>query len=108
LYVNEYSWPSDAERRRKTAASRWTETVEVLPEGRTVTGAEIGQQPFGVFVDISGTPGAIGLAKITSMPRDAGLPAVGAVVRGTDSPVARRRGTVLRGRARLCRGSEQE
>ena len=65
------------------AASRWTETVERLPEGSIVTGTVIGRQPFGVFVDISGTSAAIGLAEITSMPRDAELPAVGAAVRGT-------------------------
>jgi ribosomal protein S1 len=67
----------------RMAASRWPETIEVLPEGSIVTGTVIGRQPFGVFVDISGTTGAIGLAEITSMPRDAELPAVGAGVRGT-------------------------
>jgi len=81
--VTEFSWPDDAECRAKTAASRWTETVEVLPEGSIVTGTVIGRQPFGVFVDISGTAGAIGLAEITSMPHEAELPAVGAAVRGT-------------------------
>jgi ribosomal protein S1 len=53
-----------------------------LPEGSIVTGRVIGRQPFGVFVDISGTPGAIGLAEITSTPRGAALPSVGAIVRG--------------------------
>lgn len=78
----EYSWPDEGERRPETAARRWAETVEALPEGSVVTGRVIGRQPFGLFVDISGTPGAIGLAEITSMPRDVVLPSVGAIVRG--------------------------
>lgn len=79
----EYSWPEEGERLAKIAADRWAETVEALPEDSLVTGRVIGRQPFGVFVDISGTPGAIGLAEITAMPRDAILPSVGAIVRGT-------------------------
>ena len=79
----EYSWPDEGERRAEAAADSWAGTVEALPEGSVVTGRVIGRQPFGVFVDISGTLGAIGLAEITSMPRDAVLPSVGAIVRGT-------------------------
>ncbi|WP_245666057.1 RNA-binding protein [Actinoplanes subtropicus] len=79
----EYSWPEDGERLCENAADRWAETVEALPEGSIVTGRVIGRQPFGVFVDISGTPGAIGLAEITSMPHDAALPQAGGIVRGT-------------------------
>ena len=79
----EYSWPDDGERLAKTAADRWAETVEALPEGSIVTGRVIGRQSFGVFVNIGGTPGAIGLAEITSMPRDAALPPVGTTVGGT-------------------------
>jgi hypothetical protein len=77
-----YSWPDEGERRAETAAGCWAETVEALPEGKVVTGRVIGRQPFGVFVDISGAPGAIGLAEITAMPRDVVLPSVGAIVRG--------------------------
>lgn len=80
--VPEYSWPDEGERRAETAADCWAGTVETLPEGSVVTGRVIGQQPFGVCVDISGTPGAIGLAEITSMLLDAILPSVGAIVRG--------------------------
>lgn len=82
LPMAEYSWPDGGERLAKTVADRWAETVKALPEGSIVTGPVIGRQPFGVFVDINGTPGAIGLAEITSMPRDAILPSVGAIVRG--------------------------
>ena len=78
----EYSWPDGGERLAKPAADRWAETIEALPEGSIVTGQVVGRQPFGVFVEISGTPGAIGLAELTSMPRDAILPSVGAIVRG--------------------------
>jgi hypothetical protein len=81
--VAEYSWPQEGARLGETAADRWAETVEALPEGCIVTGRVVGRQPFGVFVEITGTPGAIGLAEITSMPRDANLPSGGAVVRGT-------------------------
>jgi len=45
-----------------------------------VTGRVIGRQPFGVFVDISGTPEASGMAEITSMPRDAVLPPADTIV----------------------------
>lgn len=81
--VVEYSWPDEGERRAEAAADSWAETVEALPKGSVVTGRVVGRQPFGVFVDISGTPGAIGLAEITSMPHDAVLPSAGAIVRGT-------------------------
>jgi len=80
--VDEYSWPDEGERRAEPSADTWAATVRALPEGSVVIGRIIGRQPFGVFVDISGTPGAMGLAEITSMPRDAPLPPVGAVVRG--------------------------
>jgi hypothetical protein len=80
--VAEYSWPDGGERLARTAADRWAETVEALPEGSIVTGWVVRRQPFGVFVDIDGRPAAIGLAEITSMPRDAILPSVGAIVRG--------------------------
>jgi hypothetical protein len=81
--VAEYSWPADGERRAKVAFERWPETVEALPIGSVAEGKVIGRQPFGVFVEICGLPGAIGLAEITSMPRGATLPPVGANVRGT-------------------------
>jgi predicted RNA-binding protein with RPS1 domain len=79
--VAEYSWPDEGERRAETAAESWAATAEALPQGSRVTGRVIGRQPFGMFVDISGTPEAIGLAEITSMPHDAVLPSVGAIVR---------------------------
>jgi ribosomal protein S1 len=61
--VAEYSWPEEGELLGETAADRWAETVEALPEGSIVTGRVIGRQPFGVFVDISDTPGAVGLGE---------------------------------------------
>ena len=81
--VAEYSWPDEGERRAEATADSWAGTVEAHPEGSVVIGRVIGRQPFGVFVDISGTLGAIGLAEITSMPRDAVLPPVGAIILGT-------------------------
>ena len=83
LRVAEYSWPAEGDRLGETARHRWAETVESTPLGSVVTGEVIGRQPFGVFIAISGVPGAIGLAEIMSMPHDATLPVLGTVVRGT-------------------------
>ncbi|MFB7669171.1 hypothetical protein ACFC1R_35545 [Kitasatospora sp. NPDC056138] len=47
-----------------------------------MTGEVIGRQPFGVFLRIDGLPGAMGLAEITAMPREAALPAPGTMVTG--------------------------
>jgi ribosomal protein S1 len=74
--------PAEGDRLGETARDRWAEMIEALPVGSVVTGEVIGRQPFGVFVAISAIPGAIGLAEITSMPRDAVLPLVGNVVCG--------------------------
>jgi ribosomal protein S1 len=81
--VDEYAWPSDGGRLAERASERWTETVQALPEGSTVTGRVIGRQSFGVFVEIAGAPDAVGLAEITTMPQGIALPQLGAVVRGT-------------------------
>jgi hypothetical protein len=56
--------------------------LAALPLGTPITGEVIGRQSFGVFVRIDGAPDAVGLAGITSMPRDAPLRAVGATVKG--------------------------
>jgi hypothetical protein len=81
--MDEHSWPDNDARLAEAAADRWRETVEALPAGSTVTGTVIGRQPFGVFVEIAGTPGAVGLAEITSMPREAALPSLNTIVQGT-------------------------
>ena len=79
--MNEYRWPDDqglADRARQA----WAATTGALPPGTPVTGKVIGPQPFGVFVRIDGTPDAVGLAEVTTMPRDTSMPAVGAAVAG--------------------------
>ena len=81
--MEEYSWPADGDRLAERAANRWAETVAALPVGAEATGHVIGRQPFGVFVEIAGLPDAVGLAEITTMPRNAELPAIGTTVHGT-------------------------
>jgi hypothetical protein len=48
----------------------------------TRRGTVIARQPFGVFIAIDGAPTALGLAEITSMPREVVLPAIGTTVAG--------------------------
>ena len=81
--MDEYSWPADGDRLAERAAQCWSDTLNALPTGSKVTGEVIGRQPFGVFVRINEVPGAMGLAELTSMPRDATLPPVGTTVQGT-------------------------
>jgi hypothetical protein len=81
--VDGYSWPTDYDRLAEQASDGWADTVAALPQGSVATGRVIGRQPFGVFVEITGVAGALGLAEITTMPRGVTLPPVGAVVRGT-------------------------
>ncbi|WP_060904908.1 hypothetical protein [Streptomyces scabiei] len=38
----------------------------------------IGRQPFGVFIQVDGVPGAMALAEIIAMPEGMGLPVLGA------------------------------
>ena len=82
LSVEEYSWPADGDHLAERAANRWAETVAALPVGAEVTGQVVGRQPFGVFVEIVGVPNALGLAEITTMPRDVVLPPIGTTVHG--------------------------
>jgi hypothetical protein len=76
-----YSWPEDRDLSRR-AHEAWPATTEALPIGAPVTGEVIGRQPFGVFIRINGIPDALGLAEVTTMPRDATLPDLGTVVAG--------------------------
>lgn len=64
------------------ARAAWPETVRSVPIGTHVTGEVIGQQPFGVFLAIDGSPDAVGLAKVTAMPSCLDLPTVGRRVSG--------------------------
>lgn len=82
--MSEYSWPAwgNYADRETIARSGWEATVQALPVGTQITGEVIGRQPFGVFLRIDGTPDAIGLAEITTMPRCADLPHVGEQVSG--------------------------
>ncbi|WP_250036330.1 RNA-binding protein [Paractinoplanes maris] len=81
--MNDYSWPAHGDRLAERAAQCWPDTLSTLPIGSRVTGEVIGRRRFGVFVRINEAPGAMGLAELTSMPRDATLPAVGTAVQGT-------------------------
>ncbi|MDX3495983.1 S1 RNA-binding domain-containing protein [Streptomyces turgidiscabies] len=81
--MSEYSWPSEnGWCPAVDAAVSWTETVRSLPVGTPVSGEVVGRQPFGVFVSVEGRPEALGLARVTSMPRCMELPAVGVSVTG--------------------------
>ncbi|MFE6869285.1 S1 RNA-binding domain-containing protein [Kitasatospora sp. NPDC057692] len=81
--MSEYSWPwENYQDRAATARAAWTETVRALPIGTRITGEVVGRQPFGVFLAIDGQPEALGLARVTAMPRCLGLPAVGQRVTG--------------------------
>ncbi|MER6366759.1 S1 RNA-binding domain-containing protein [Kitasatospora sp. NPDC001527] len=81
--MSEYSWPWETyQDRAATAREAWTETVRALPVGTRITGEVVGRQPFGVFLAIDGRPDAVGLAKVTAMPRCLDLPAVGQRVIG--------------------------
>jgi ribosomal protein S1 len=80
--MSEYSWPADGLAAGARAREAWDATCQALPVGTPVTGEVSGRQPFGVFLTIDGVPDATGLAEITTMPREAVLPQVGARVRG--------------------------
>ncbi|MFE6867755.1 S1 RNA-binding domain-containing protein [Kitasatospora sp. NPDC057692] len=81
--MSEYSWPwENYQDRAATARTAWTETVRALPIGTRITGEVVGRQPFGVFLAIDGQPEALGLARVTAMPRCLDLPAVGQRVTG--------------------------
>jgi predicted RNA-binding protein with RPS1 domain len=80
--MSEYCWPEGSHQSAARARHHWAATIAALPAGMHVTGEVIGRQPFGVFVRIDGVPDAVGLAEITSMPRDAELPAVSTHVVG--------------------------
>lgn len=60
----------------------WAATLATLPLGTFITGEVIGRQPFGVFIQVDGVPGAMALAEIIAMPEGMGLPALGARVCG--------------------------
>lgn len=77
-----YSWPEDGQSLAEEIRRAWDETVVAFPVGVPVVGEVIGRQRFGVFIRIDGARCAVGLAEITTMPRDAKLPAMGARVTG--------------------------
>lgn len=79
--MDEYFWPEDQELGLRTRHA-WSVTVESLPVGSHVTGKVIGRQPFGVFISIDQTPDAVGLVRVTALPRDAQLPVRGESVDG--------------------------
>lgn len=78
--VGEYFWPDDEVGPR--AHHAWPATVESLPVGSHVTGKVIGRQQFGVFISIDQAPDAVGLVRVTALPRDTDLPAQGEAVEG--------------------------
>ncbi|PSL51511.1 hypothetical protein B0I31_12041 [Saccharothrix carnea] len=57
--------------------------MAALPVGAPIAGEVIGRQPFGVFIRIDGAPDAVGLAEVTTMPREGELPPMGARITGT-------------------------
>ncbi len=64
------------------AEEAWLDTLAELPMGTRVTAAVIGRQPFGAFLSFEGFPRALGLAKVSRMPRGRELPHVGSTVEG--------------------------
>lgn len=81
--VNNYSWPADGRLLAERSRLAWGATVAALPVGAPIAGEVIGRQPFGVFIRIDGAPDAVGLAEVTTMPRDRELPAMGSRIAGT-------------------------
>nr|WP_243876055.1 barstar family protein [Streptomyces sp. 846.5] len=80
--MSEFSWPEGDAARATRVRAAWSATRRELPVGAAITGEVIGRQPFGVFLRIDGHPDAIGLVEITTMPKDAVLPAIGERVTG--------------------------
>ncbi|MGW3295482.1 hypothetical protein ACWC9S_16040 [Streptomyces xiamenensis] len=68
--------------RARRAGGVWEGTVAGLPLGSRVTGVVIATRPFGAFVALDGWPEALGLAKVSRMPRGMVLPAPGERVAG--------------------------
>ncbi|GAA2374983.1 hypothetical protein [Streptomyces carpaticus] len=62
------------------AEETWEETLAGLPVGARVTAVVIGRQPFGAFLSFGGFPQALGLARVSRMPRGRELPRVGSTV----------------------------
>ncbi|MFJ9744093.1 hypothetical protein [Streptomyces sp. NPDC101166] len=79
--MSEYFWPEDYALGSR-ARRAWSNTVDSLPVASLVTGTVIGRQPFGVFIDIDQVSDAVGLLRVTALPRDAELPAKGEFVEG--------------------------
>lgn len=79
--MDEYFWPEDQKLGMRTRHA-WPATVESLPVGSHVTGKVIGRQPFGVFISIDQTTDAVGLVRVTALPRGAQLPVRGESVDG--------------------------
>jgi hypothetical protein len=77
-----FSWLADYDGLAERAREAWPATTKALPIGAHATGEVIARHPFGVFVRINGIPDALGLAEITSMPREAPLPDLGTAVAG--------------------------
>ncbi|WP_181320710.1 RNA-binding protein [Saccharothrix carnea] len=81
--MNDYSWPADGRLLAERSRLAWSATVAALPVGAPIAGEVIGRQPFGVFIRIDGAPDAVGLAEVTTMPREGELPPMGARITGT-------------------------
>ncbi len=78
-----YSWPDEGSGLAGARArAAWLATCRALPLGTRITGVVVGRRPFGVFLQISGAPDAVGLAEITGAPPNAVLPALGEPVSG--------------------------
>lgn len=80
--MSEYSSPGNGQQFAEQARQAWPATMQALPVGTRVTGVVVFRQPFGVFIRIDGVPDALGLAEVTTMPRDTDLPANGARIVG--------------------------
>jgi len=80
--MSDYSWPPDHPEPGAGAEAAWAATCQALPIGTLVTGEVVGRQRFGVFLTIDNYPDAVGLAKITAMPRCMELPPLGTRVTG--------------------------
>jgi hypothetical protein len=80
--MSDYSWPADEITSGTNDPENWAAACKALPIGSQVIGTVIGRQPFGVFLEIVGTPKAIGLAEISAMPANLDLPAIGAQISG--------------------------
>ena len=80
--MDEFSWPdSDAGHAARVRAA-WSAACQALPVGSAITGEVTGRQRSGVFLRIDAHPDAIGRVDITTMPKDAILPAMGERVAG--------------------------